>query len=379
MQAMDDMALLQEYATGHSEAAFEALVARWINFVYSAAWRQVHNPHVAEEITQTVFVLLARKAGRLGQGTILSGWLFKTTRFVALAEMRATATRQQREHEAHMESAPPPGPDSVWQQIAPVLDEALAQLGDRDRQAVLLRFFEHKSLAEVGQVLGASQDTAGKRIQRALEKLHRFFRKRGIASSTVMIAGAMAANSVQAAPAGLSAAVAAAGSGTGLALTSSTATLIKATLKLMAWTKLKTTIVVGAGILLVGGGATVTWTVVHYALDAYRAPGGSVAPQTTGPQQVAQAFFDALGKGDWQTVAQLCPPGTRVAEIFNDRVKEELTGLAVVNLGKPFTQAGYPGVFVPYEIRFKNGELKKFRLAVRQDNPERRWYWDGGL
>ncbi len=384
MQAMDDMALVREYAAGNSEAAFETLVSRWVSFVHSAALRQVRDPHAAEEITQTVFLLLARKAGRLGAGTILSGWLFKTTRFVALAEMRAAAKRRQREQEANMETTFPPAPDSVWDQISPLLDEALAQLGQKDRQAALLRFFENKSLAEVGLALGASQDTAGKRVQRALEKLHRFFLKRGFAASTVMIAGAMAANSVQAAPAGLSAAIAATGSGHGLAVASSTATLIKATLTLMAWTKFKTTLLVGAGFLLVGGSATLTLTVAYPALRDYLNQGNLTSQptrnqETSGAEQLAQAFFEALGQGDWATVAQLCPPAAPFDQIFNDRVKAHLGGLTVLSLGKPFASRDYAGVYVPYEIRFKDGTVKKFRLAVRRDNPERRWYWDGGL
>ncbi len=147
----------------------------------------------------------------------------------------------------------------------------------------------------------------------------------------------------------------------------------------MAWTKLKTTLVVGAGILLAGGGATVTVTVVRSAVGAYLHQGGSTSPQTSGAEQLAQAFFDALGKGDWKKVADLCPPGTSFDEVFRDPVKEHLAGLSVLSLGKAFTSPDYAGVYVPYEIRFKNGELKKFRLAVRRDNPEGRWYWDGGL
>src|ERR1035437_9377003 len=102
MQAMDDLALLREYATRNSEAAFETLVSRRIGFVYSAALRQVRDPHLAEEITPAVFIILAQKAGRISEKTILTGWLFKTTRFAALAQMRADAKRRQREQEVQM-------------------------------------------------------------------------------------------------------------------------------------------------------------------------------------------------------------------------------------------------------------------------------------
>ena len=112
---MDDMALLREYATSNSEAAFETLVSRRVNFVYSAALRQVRDPHLAKEITQAVFIILAQKAGRISDKTILAGWLFRTTRFAALAQMRAAAKRQQREQEAQMQSPlQPAAPDGFW-------------------------------------------------------------------------------------------------------------------------------------------------------------------------------------------------------------------------------------------------------------------------
>src|ERR1017187_9613581 len=202
MQAMDDMTLLREYATRHSEAAFAELVSRRVGFVYSAALRQVRDPHLAEEITQAVFIILAQKAGRISDQTILAGWLFKTTRFAAVAQARAAAKRRQRELEVQMQTElQSAAPDPLREQMSPLLDEALASLGERDRQAVLLRFFENKSLAEVGSHLGAGEDTARKRIARALEKLHRFFARRGVSSTTAIIAGAMSANSITAAPA----------------------------------------------------------------------------------------------------------------------------------------------------------------------------------
>jgi RNA polymerase sigma factor (sigma-70 family) len=165
MDPLDDMALLREYAARASEAAFETLVSRRLNFVYSAALRQVRDPQLAAEITQAVFIILARKAGRISDRTILSGWLFKTTRFAARAELRNAALRRKREQEAQMQSEiQSPTPNPLWEQMSPLLDEALAALGETDRQAVLLRLFENKSLAEVGARLGTGEDTARKRI-----------------------------------------------------------------------------------------------------------------------------------------------------------------------------------------------------------------------
>src|SRR5439155_25001387 len=102
MQAMDDMGLLREYATRSSEAAFAALVERRAGLVYSAALRQVRDPHMAEEVTQAVFIILAQKAGGISDNVHLTGWLFKTTRFAAMAEIRASARRQQQAEEFQM-------------------------------------------------------------------------------------------------------------------------------------------------------------------------------------------------------------------------------------------------------------------------------------
>src|SRR5271155_543511 len=161
MDAKDDIELLREYATERSETAFTSLVQRHIHFVYSCALRQVRNAQLAEEVTQAVFIILARKAGSLRQGMILAGWLFNTARFVAAAELRAIARRHKHEQEAGMESTHgETTPDASWEQIAPFLDEGLAQLNEKDRQAVLLRFFERKTFLEVGARLGANEDAA---------------------------------------------------------------------------------------------------------------------------------------------------------------------------------------------------------------------------
>jgi RNA polymerase sigma factor (sigma-70 family) len=257
MQAMDDMALLREYATSNSEAAFETLVLRRVSFVYSAALRQVRDPLMAEDVTQAVFIILAQKAGRISDQTILAGWLFRTTRFAALAQMRAGAKRRRRELEVQMQSEiQPTAPDLLWEQMSPLLDEALATLGETDRQAVLLRFFENKSLAEVGTQLGTAEDTARKRVSRALEKLHRYFSKRGVSSTTAIITGAISTNSVQAAPVALAKSVTALAIAKGAAASTSTLALIKGALKIMAWTKAKTAIVVGMGVLLAAGTTT---------------------------------------------------------------------------------------------------------------------------
>jgi DNA-directed RNA polymerase specialized sigma24 family protein len=146
MRTMDDWELLQAYAANRSEAAFTELVRRHLNWVYSAAWRQVGDPHLAEDVTQSVFVLLARKADSLGRGTILGGRLFRTARFVAGRALRAEVRRKHREETAvamNLSINVPDEAEAIWNQLAPHLDQAVAALSDSDRSAVLLRFCEN--------------------------------------------------------------------------------------------------------------------------------------------------------------------------------------------------------------------------------------------
>jgi len=258
---MDDMALLREYADRDSEKAFETLVSRRLGFVYSAALRQVRDPGLAEEVAQAVFVILARKAGRISERTILTGWLFKTTRFTALAQQRATARRRQHELEMPTEAiVPPSASEAAWDQLSPMLDEALAGLGEADREVVLLRFFENCSFAEVGSRLNIGEEAARKRVARALGKLRKCFSRRGAGLTTAIIAAVISANSVQAAPAALAKSITVAAVAKGGVAAGSASTLAQGALKLMAWAKVKmATGFFGSALLVVGASSLVIW------------------------------------------------------------------------------------------------------------------------
>jgi RNA polymerase sigma factor (sigma-70 family) len=258
MHDASDMELLRDYHRQGSEAAFAELVQRHINPVYSTALRHVGIATHAEEITQAVFVILARKAAGLRPDTVLDAWLYETTRLTSLSFLRGERRRQFREHEAYMQSTLPESTDaSVWLQLAPLLDEAMARLGKKDREAVVLRFFKEKNLGEVAAAMKITEAAAQSRVHRAVEKLRTFFLKRGIDSTAAAIAETISANSVQAAPVGLAKVVTAIAMAKGAAASTSTLTLIKGALKIMAWTKMKFACGVGAGLLLAGSVVTV--------------------------------------------------------------------------------------------------------------------------
>jgi RNA polymerase sigma factor (sigma-70 family) len=197
-----DLELLASYSRRREEDAFAELVRRHLHLVYSSALRQVRSSQLAEEVAQSVFVELARQAHRLAPDTILSAWLYRVTHRIALNVIRREVRRQLREQIA-FEMNVMNASAADWTHIEPLLDEAMHALDETDRTAVLLRFFENKSLREVGQALGASEDAAQKRVSRAVERLREFFAGRGIAIGASGLILGLSANAVQAAPVGL--------------------------------------------------------------------------------------------------------------------------------------------------------------------------------
>ena len=210
MTNSSDTELLREYVSSNSEAAFGEIVRRYADAVHSAALRQVGNPEQARDVAQSVFIDLARKAGALRSDTMLIGWLFRGVRLAALELMRKEQRRQQRERQAMDFHDPASESAGDWAAVRPVLDDAIGNLDEEDRNALLLRFFKNESLASVGATLGISEDAAQKRISRALGKLRESMVGRGIHTTAGALSGVLAANAVQAAPAGFAASMTAA-------------------------------------------------------------------------------------------------------------------------------------------------------------------------
>jgi RNA polymerase sigma factor (sigma-70 family) len=254
MNEQSDVQLLCDYAEGGNETAFRELVTRHTDLVYSAALRQVDSPDIAGDLTQGVFTDLARKArllaGKMPAGISLTGWLLRSMRYAALNHLRNTRRRLTNERQAmeqliiNSESAPD------WERIRPVLDEAMDSLCDEDHTAVLLRFFENKSLREVGQALGMSDDTAQKRVSRAVERLREFFSKRNVTIGASGLAAVISANAVQSAPVGLAAAISSAALA-GAAVT--TSTLIAAT-ETITMTTIQKSLIAAALAVFAGAG-----------------------------------------------------------------------------------------------------------------------------
>src|ERR1039457_4619739 len=273
LKMTDSQTLVSEYVRTGSEPAFRELVARYVELVYSSALRLVGgDAHLAEDVSQTVFLNLARKAHRLPRQVMLGGWLHRDTCYAARTLMRSERRRQQRERQAMEMSAIEGHSESNLEAVAPLLDEAIEELRAEDRTAILLRFFEQRDFRSIGQALGSNEDAARKRVARAVEKLHGLLKVRGVSLSAAALGTLLATQTITAAPGGLAAslagtALAGAGAGTGFS-----ATLIK----LITMTKIQASIL-GAVVVI---GTAATLVIQHQARAALRAQDESLRQQS---------------------------------------------------------------------------------------------------
>ena len=273
-----DNSLIAEFNARRSEDAFAALVRQHVNLVFATALRQVGDAGAAQEITQNVFVALALAAGKLGSHPTIAGWLHQTALNKSREWLRGELRRRKREQIAvNLDLARAEG-DSVWSPLVPLLDEALLELREPDRQAVILHYIEGQTFQEVGSALGMGEDAARKRVNRCLDQLTHFFRRRGFAVPALAAGAPLFTLSSHAAPAGLAASATTAGlAAAHSAASTSTLTLIKGALKIMAWTKAKTAVVTAVVVLFTAGTATVVVEKVANANSVkQRLPDGSV-------------------------------------------------------------------------------------------------------
>jgi RNA polymerase sigma factor (sigma-70 family) len=252
-----DAQLLRDYAEQADEAAFREIVARHADLVYSSALRQVDSPDLARDVAQNIFADLARKAGpvagNLSEQSSLAGWLYRGTRFAALGLRRQELRRHLRERQAMEPLTPIPEPEPDWEHLRPMLDEAMADLSDTDRDALLLRFFKNHDLRAVGAALGLSADAAQKRVSRALEKLRESLSRRGITTGAGALTVILSANAVQAAPVGLAVSIAGTAMLSGATVTTA-ATVSATATKIIAMTTLQKTFITTALVAAVGTG-----------------------------------------------------------------------------------------------------------------------------
>src|ERR1035437_4576161 len=269
-----DSQLLASFARTNSEDAFAELVQRHVHLVHSAALRQVNgDSHLAQDVAQTVFTDLARKASSLARREVLTGWLYTSAHFAAAKIIRTENRRRDREEKFMREPIHETAPEPDWEKLRPVLDAAMHELKAADREAILLRYFENRQFAEVGAKLGLNENAARMRVERALEKLRDIFTKRGLTTATAL-ASVISANAIQIAPANLAA----------MLTTTSIATTGTGTftlLKIMTATKIK----LAFSALVVAGAAT-AFVIQHQAQEKLRADNQALT------QQLAQLQTD---------------------------------------------------------------------------------------
>src|ERR1051325_104460 len=393
MNGRTDQELLQEYAGCGTEAAFSEVVRRHVDFVYSAALRVIGNGHLAEEVSQKVFLALAQNARRLADRAVLSGWLFCTAHNLSVNVVRSEERRRAREEKAAaMNELLAADHEPVWESIAPYLDDALSQLSEPDRDALLLRYFQRKSAREMAQALGISGEAAQKRVNRAIERLRALLAKRRIAIGANGLVVLISANAVKAAPAGLALSICAAAV-SGVAVQTSVAIT---TTKIIAMTTLQKALLTSALVAIVGTG-------IYKARESVLRreqglpPGGSTlqsgSTRADGNQTSAQRRVGARGL---QTQAVASRPASKragtpmgftssemyalltnkVARLTKAQVEPYLktNGRSAASLLAAFRTTGDLALLAEARRKFPNDLEVGFETAIRNDasRPERR-------
>ncbi|HVV71002.1 MAG TPA: sigma-70 family RNA polymerase sigma factor [Verrucomicrobiae bacterium] len=305
----DSQTPLAEYAANGSDPAFRELVRRYIDLVFSTALRLVGgDSHRAQDVVQLVFLDLARNARRLAPETMLGGWLHRDTCFVASKLMRSERRRQRREQQAAEMRALNQTNDDLAR-VAPVLDEAINELREEDRTAILLRFYEKRDLRSIGEALGSSENAAQKRVTRALGELHALLTRRGVVLSAASLGAVLAGGLTTSAPAGLAASV----SSSALAGCATVGGIALGALHLFTMTKLK----MAAAFIIAGLGTALL--VQHQSIRRAEAENAALGRRLEELRAANQAAQAAANKNQ--------PEPTRRAESELMRLRGEVTTL----------------------------------------------------
>jgi RNA polymerase sigma factor (sigma-70 family) len=311
---MEDRELLGWYIDEHSQEAFSELVRRHINMVYATALRHVGgDTYLADDVAQKVFSDLARKAPSLRTRLMLAGWLYRGTRFAAAQAVRTERRRRAHEQEAHAMNELDEVNQTSWDRLRPAIDDAMDGLSDADREVILLRYFEHRPLAEVGARFSVSPDAARMRVDRALAKLQKAFAKRGIDSTAAVLAAAFVSQSGVAAPAGLGASIVAGIFGPAGAATLATAGVWKgATVGI--WK-------IAAGLVIGGLGVGVAFYEAKHAQTSVQSSDASAA---TAPASRDEPRAAAIGAGSAGASAASAPTiQTGAAQTIRQGIAQE--------------------------------------------------------
>ncbi|MDB6129057.1 MAG: hypothetical protein JWM04_164 [Verrucomicrobiales bacterium] len=256
MNLLSDQQLLREYVRDKSESAFAELVRRHVDLVYSSALRMVADRHLAKDVTQSVFLALAQNATSLIGRPVIAGWLHRTAQNLAAKVVRAEVKRKMREQEsAKLDDGYASEPELRGEERDVLLDAGLAELVDRDRDVLLLRYFEKKSAREIGLMVGITEEAAQRRVSRAVEKLRDFFEQEGKQISVAGLVCLLLANAAQAAPAGLATAISSSVVGA-MGLSMGTAGVNIFSIQYMATSLLKPALLTG---LLIAGSMVMVW------------------------------------------------------------------------------------------------------------------------